>query len=91
MRVHTASFYSRDAAFNDRQFFVCPEEVEYKYNELKVPVNPSTLDLHTVFKVIKREHSSQKLQYMFDGEAMDAFIKVHDSLGERKVNADDEN
>ena len=79
-------------AFNDRQFFVCPEEVEYKYKELKVPVNPSTPDLHTVFKVIKREHSTQKLQYMFDGEAMDAFIKVHDSLGERKVNiADDEN
>ena len=25
-------------AFNDRQFFVCPQEVEYKYEELKVPI-----------------------------------------------------
>ena len=25
-------------AFNDRQFFICPEEIEYMYDELKVPM-----------------------------------------------------
>ena len=32
-------------AFNDRQSFVCQQEVEYKYEELKVPMDLSIPNL----------------------------------------------
>lgn len=32
-------------AFNDRQFYICPEEVEYMYNDLRVPLDPSAASL----------------------------------------------
>ena len=73
-------------------FFVCPEEVEYKYQQLKVPLDPSTPDLCSAFKIIKKSHSQCKLEYTFESDAMDTFIAVHDSLGERKLAiTDDDN
>ena len=71
-------------AFNDRQFFVCPEEVEYKYNQLKVPIDPSIPRLETVFRNIKLAHNS-KVHYCFSEEAQIEFINVHDKLSQRKI------
>ena len=42
--------------FNDGQLFVCPEETEYKYEQLKVPIDPTVADLKSVFKVIQSAH-----------------------------------
>ena len=40
-------------AFNNRQFFICPEEVEYMYSDLKVPIDPTVVRLEDIFKMIK--------------------------------------
>ena len=32
-------------AFNNRQFFICPEEVEYMYSDLKVLMDPTVEDI----------------------------------------------
>ena len=36
-------------AFNDRQFLVCPEEVEFKYHQLKVPMDESISSFDDIF------------------------------------------
>jgi hypothetical protein len=71
-------------AFNDRQFFVCPEEVEYKYSQLKVPIDPSIPRLENVFKNIKLAHKC-KVHYSLSNEAQVEFITIHDELSERKL------
>ena len=43
-------------AFNDRQFFVCPKEVEFMYDELRVPVDPSVPKLEDLFRIVKNAH-----------------------------------
>lgn len=40
-------------ASNDRQFFVCPEEVEYMYADLKVPMDSTVGRLENIFRRIK--------------------------------------
>ncbi len=78
-------------AFNDRQFFICPGEVEYKYHQLKVPMDESVIKLEDMFKKIKNAHSSNVV-YSFDQQAQDAFEKMHDDLCEKKeAIIDDEN
>ena len=41
-------------AFNDRQFFVCLKEVEYKYADLVVPMHPSAPKLEFFFRVVRQ-------------------------------------
>ncbi len=48
-------------AFNDRQFYICPKEVEYQYHQLKVPMDESTPDLCSAFKFIMRCHQSERI------------------------------
>ena len=77
--------------FNDRQLFDCPEEVEYKYKDLKVPMDESIPSLSLVFKVLREVHQ-KKRTYTMNEEAMDVFIQYHDGLVDRKkAIPDDEN
>lgn len=71
-------------AFNDRQFFVCPAEVEYKYEDLKVPMDDTIPMLHEIFHIVKNAHKSKKV-YMFEEAAHSLFIEDHDNLSERKL------
>ena len=66
-------------AFNDRQFFVCPQEVKYKYDQLKVPMDPSIPNLKHVFSRIKQVHKNM-VHYTFDENGKQAFIVAHDEL-----------
>ena len=77
-------------AFNDRQFFVCPKEVEYKYGDLVVPMDPSAPKLENIFRVVRKHHSSQLLEYTFDVQGQQAFINFHDELCIRKVSIPDD-
>ena len=70
-------------AFNDRQFFVCPQEVEYKYDQLKVPIDPSIPNLKHLFSRIKEVHKKM-VHYTFDENGKQAFIVAHDELCEHK-------
>lgn len=45
--------------FNDRQFFVCSEEVDKKYTDLKVPMDESVPKLDRVLTEVKVAHSKQ--------------------------------
>lgn len=76
-------------AFNDRQFFICPEEVEYKYNELKLPMDFTVANLEDIFRALKRAHEN-KVTYTFDQLAMENFIKFHDELSDRKLSIKDD-
>lgn len=76
-------------AFNDRQFFICPEEVEYTYPDLIIPMDPTVAKLEDIFRMIKDSHKS-KCFYKFTDRAQDVFIKAHDNLCERKVAISDD-
>ena len=76
-------------AFNDRQFFVCPEEVEYMYAELKVPMDPTVSRLEDIFRRLKHVHKD-KHTYKFDDAAQAIFIEAHDKLCRRKMNIPDD-
>ena len=75
--------------FNDRQLFVCPEETEYKYEQLQVPMDPTVADLKSVFKAIQSAHK-QSVVYTFDVQAREAFIVTHDDLCDRKLSIPDD-
>ena len=76
-------------AFNDRQFFICPEEVEYMYADLKVPIDPTVGRLEDIFRRIKDEHK-KNVTYKFDAAAQSSFIEAHDKLCQRKLNIPDD-
>lgn len=76
-------------AFNDRQFFICPEEVEFMYSDLKVPMDPTVVRLEDIFRKIKYMHQDM-IVYTFDGEAQAAFIRAHDELCSRKISIPDD-
>ena len=76
-------------AFNDRQFFVCPEEVEFMYGDLKVPMDPSVVHLEDIFRRIKYAHQRMTV-YTFDDAALAAFIRSHDELCTRKISIPDD-
>ncbi len=77
--------------FNDRQLFDCPPEVDYKYEDLKVPMDTTHPSLTTIFRIIRAIHSN-KLEYTMSDEAINNFITYHDTLVERKqAIPDDEN
>ncbi len=72
-------------AFNDRQFFVCPQEVEFKYSDLVVPMDPSVPKLEDIFRLVRNCHSTQTQVYTFDSRGQQTFIDFHDSLCARKL------
>lgn len=76
-------------AFNDRQFFVCPEEVEYMYTELKVPMDPTVSRLEDIFRRFKHVHKDMHT-YKFDDAAQAIFIEAHDKLCRHKMNIPDD-
>lgn len=76
-------------AFNDRQFFICPEEVEFMYADLKVPMDPTVGSLEDIFRRIKHAHQ-EIVVYKFDAAAQIAFIKAHDELCRRKIATPDD-
>lgn len=76
-------------AFNDRQFFICPEEVEYMYSDLKVPMDPTVVRLEDIFRMIKYAHRKM-IEYRFDDAAQAAFIRAHDELCTRKISIPDD-
>lgn len=63
-------------------FFVCPQEVEYKYEELKIPMDPSVPNLKDVFRKIKVH--MKMVQYTFEEDGKQAFIVAHNELCDRK-------
>ena len=75
--------------FNDRQFFVCPPEVEFKYDQLEVPMDPDVPKLHKFFKNIKDAHI-EKVFYTLSDEAKTQFISMHDELCTRKLSIIDD-
>ena len=77
-------------AFNDRQFFICPEEVEYMYSDLKVPMDPAVVKLENIFRRIKYSHQDKMATYTFDDAAQAAFIEAHDKLCTRKLQIPDD-
>ena len=76
-------------SFNDRQFFICPEEVEFMYSDLKVPMDPSVVKLEDVFRRVKCAHEDMVV-YSFDDDAQAAFIRAHDELCTRKISIPDD-
>ena len=76
-------------AFNDRQFFICPEEVEFMYSDLKVPTDPTIVRLEDIFRKIKYAHKDM-IVYRFDDAAQVAFITAHDELCSRKISIPDD-
>ena len=76
-------------AFNDRQFFICPEEVEYMYGELKVPMDPTVGQLEDIFRRIKAAHQNE-IVYTFSDDAQVVFIRAHDDLCTRKISIKDD-
>ena len=73
-------------AFNDRQFFVCPPEVEYKYDELKFIKYPL---VPKVFQRIRKVHQ-EMMEYEFSEDGRAAFIIVHNELSDRKLGIPDD-
>ena len=76
-------------AFNDRQFFICAEEVEYMYSDLKVPMDPTVVYLKDIFRMIKYAHKKM-IDYRFDDAAQAAFLRAHDELCTRKISIPDD-
>ena len=76
-------------AFNDRQFFICPEEVQFMYSDLKVPMDPTVVRLEDIFRKIKHAHNNMVV-YTFDDDAQAAFIRAHDDLCSRKISIPDD-
>ena len=74
--------------FNDRQLFVCPEETEYKYEQLKVPMDPTVPDLKAIFGAIQSAHK-ESVMYTFNTQGREAFIAAHDELCDRKLSIPD--
>ena len=75
-------------AFNDCQFFICSEEVEFMYSELKLPMDPTVGHPKYIFRRIKDAHHN-KVIYKFDA-AQAAFIRAHDELCTQKVAIEDD-
>ena len=71
-------------AFNDRQFFVCPQEVDFKYEELRVPMDAGVPELSNIFRTIKKAHEN-RVTYTMSIEAKRKFVDVHDDLRARKI------
>jgi hypothetical protein len=76
-------------AFNDRQFFVCPEEMECMYHDLKVPMDSEVPKLEKIFKIVSEAHD-RKVNYTFNGAAKLVFIEAHDDLCVRKSHIQDD-
>ena len=77
--------------FSDRQLFDCPPEVDYKYNDFKVPMESSIPPLSLIFKLIHTAHQ-KSITYTMCDEAKEAFIQYYDNLVERRQAVpDDEN
>ena len=75
--------------FNDRQFFICPEEVEYLYSDLEVPMDPTVVHLEDIFRRIKYAHQKM-IEHRFDDAAKAAFIRARDELCTRKMSIPDD-
>ena len=75
--------------FNDQQLFVCPEETEYKYEQLQVSMDSTVPDLKAVFGAIQNAHKENVI-YTFDAEGRTAFITAHDELCDRKCSIPDD-
>lgn len=77
--------------FSDRQLFDCPPEVDYKYDDLKVPMECSIPPLSLIFKLIRTAHQ-KSITYTMCDEAQEAFKQYYDNLVDRrKAVPDDEN
>ena len=77
--------------FNDRQLFDCPPEVDFKYGDLRVPMDATMPSLDLILRIIRMMHAD-KLVYSMNEEAMANFVVYHDGLVERKKGIpDDEN
>ena len=71
--------------FNDCQLFDCPQEIEFKYSDLKILLDAGIPPLSLIFKVIRCAHNeSSNIRYTMSDQAMEAFVRYHDSLVERK-------
>ncbi|KAK3732452.1 hypothetical protein QZH41_002029 [Actinostola sp. cb2023] len=70
--------------FADRQFFMCPPEVDADYDEMK-PMPEGIPNLKAIFALIDGEHSQQNdVVYTLEENAHVEFVAYHDELNERK-------
>ncbi len=77
--------------FNDRQLFDCPPEVDCKYEDLRVPMDPTLPSVAAILRIVRRMHMD-KIVYTLSDKAMTKFITYHDQLVDRKqAIPDDEN
>lgn len=77
--------------FNDRQLFVCPQEVEFKYNELEIPMDESVPNLTLIFRILRHVHAEKEVCYKLSDSAFESFIVYPDQLCMRKQSiVDDE-
>lgn len=70
--------------FCDRQFFVCPPELDKDYDEIIQP--PSDVaDLKDVFRLLDKQHNNTTSNiYLLSKEAHNEFVAFHDELNARK-------
>ena len=71
-----------DDGLMDHQFFSCPQEVHYDYNEY-IPLTDTTPNLVDIFKEIDDAHNSPKSVYTLSEDAKQEFIAIHDELNSR--------
>ena len=78
--VHMLEMNDPDA-FNDRQFIICPEEVEYKYGELKVPVDETIPKLEKIFRVVRAKHTyAQKYTFGYSAKRVPTMSCVQEKF-----------
>jgi len=77
--------------FNDRQLFDCPQETDFKYDDLKVPMRTDIPPLSLIFKLIRTAHAN-RVTYQMCHEAEEKFKVYYDGIVKRKrAVADDDN
>jgi hypothetical protein len=70
--------------FADRQFFVCPPEVDADYDEMRA-MPEGTPDFKRISTIIDEEHSKDETNfYTLHEDAHVEFVAYHDELNERK-------
>lgn len=68
--------------FTDRQFFVCPPEVDADFDEM-LPMPAGLLDFKEIFHTINNKHQDHP-EYTLSADAEIEYVAYHDELNERK-------
>lgn len=69
--------------FADRQFFVCPAEIDVDYDEMK-EMPEDVPNFKDIFSILDEQHRPENTTYSFEDDAHLEFVAFHDDLNERK-------